>query len=91
MTTNTAILDTGPTSYWPLTDNSGGATCHDEMALHDAVLDGGGVNLAVIPFGDASAPFFDGESGSVLTESAVFSILRQRTLGGRLDMPTRAQ
>jgi Concanavalin A-like lectin/glucanases superfamily len=67
MTTNTAILDTGPTSYWPLTDNSGGTTCHDEMALHDAVLDGGGVSLAVIPFGDASAPFFDGESGSVLT------------------------
>ncbi len=66
MSTNTAILDTEPTSYWPLTDDSG-TTCHDEMELHDAVLNGSGGNLAVIPFGDASAPFFDGESGSVLT------------------------
>src|SRR5215471_10187785 len=59
MSTNTAILDTEPTSYWPLTDDSG-MTCHDEMELHDAVVNGEGVKLAVIPFGDASAPFFDG-------------------------------
>ena len=63
MSTSTAILDTEPTSYWPLTDDSG-TTCHDEMALHDAVLNGSGGKLAVIPFGDASAPFFDGESGN---------------------------
>jgi Concanavalin A-like lectin/glucanases superfamily len=62
----TSILDTEPTSYWPLTDVDG-ATCHDEMGLHDAVVNGTGVKLAAIPFGDASAPYFDGEIGSFLT------------------------
>jgi hypothetical protein len=60
-----AILATTPTSYWPLDDASGTA-CHDERGLHEASL-GGGVKLAVVPFGQASAPYFDGEIGSYLT------------------------
>jgi hypothetical protein len=66
MSLKTAILDTGPTSYWPLDDALGG-TCHDETGLHDAAVSGSGVSLAVIPFGAASAPYFDGNIGSVLT------------------------
>jgi Concanavalin A-like lectin/glucanases superfamily len=61
-----AILDTGPTSYWPLTDTAGTA-CRDEMGLHDAALSNSGVKLAAIPFGNTSAPYFDGELGSILT------------------------
>lgn len=60
-----AILATTPTSYWPLDDASGTA-CHDERGLHEASLSGG-VKLAVVPFGQASAPYFDGEIGSNLT------------------------
>jgi hypothetical protein len=62
----TAILDTAPTSYWPLTDRSG-TTCHDEMEFHDAVVNNSGVKLAAIPFGDSSVPYFDGGIGSVLS------------------------
>ena len=62
----TATLDTGPTSYWPLDDALSGS-CHDETALHDAMMAGAGVKLAAIPFGASSAPFFDGEIGSVLS------------------------
>jgi hypothetical protein len=61
-----AILDTGPTSYWPLTDNSDGL-CRDQMGLSDATSSSSGVKLAAIPFGSASAPYFDGEIGSILT------------------------
>jgi hypothetical protein len=66
MSLKTAILDTEPTSYWPLTDVTG-ASCRDEMGLHDALVNSAGVKLAAIPFGAASAPYFDGEIGSVLT------------------------
>jgi hypothetical protein len=66
MTLKTAILATEPTSYWPLTDVIG-ASCRDEMGLHDALVNSAGVKLAAIPFGAASAPYFDGEIGSVLT------------------------
>ena len=66
MSLKTAILDTGPTSYWPLDDDVGGS-CHDEVGLHDAAISGAGVKLAAIPFGAASAPYFDGNIGSVLT------------------------
>ncbi len=66
MSLKTAILDTGPTSYWPLDDDVGGS-CHDEAGLHDATMTGAGVKLAAIPFGAASAPYFDGDIGSVLT------------------------
>ena len=62
----TAILSTEPTSYWPLTDVTG-ASCRDEMGLHDALVNSVGGELAAIPFGAASAPYFDGEIGSVLT------------------------
>jgi hypothetical protein len=66
MSLKTATLDTGPTSYWPLDDDVGGS-CHDEAGLHDATMTGAGVKLAAIPFGAASAPYFDGDIGSVLT------------------------
>jgi len=66
MRLKTATLDTGPTSYWPLDDAVGGS-CHDELGLHDATISGAGVKLAAIPFGAASAPYFDGNIGSVLT------------------------
>jgi Concanavalin A-like lectin/glucanases superfamily len=61
----TAILATQPTSYWPL-DDAAGTSCHDEMGLHDATVPTAGVNLAVIPFGEILAPYFDGELGSSL-------------------------
>ena len=66
MTVKDAILTTRPTSYWPLDDVSG-PSCQDEMGLHNAALPTQGVTLAVIPFGIAQAPFFDGALGSVLT------------------------
>src|SRR5260221_2984136 len=62
----TATLDTSPTSYWPL-DDAVGDSCHDEAGLHDTTMTGAGVKLAAIPFGAATAPYFDGEIGSVLT------------------------
>ena len=37
------------------------------MGLYDALVNSVGVKLAAIPFGAASAPYFDGEIGSVLT------------------------
>ncbi len=66
MDLRTAILDTAPTSYWPLTDDGNGP-CHDEMKLNDATANSGGVKLAAIPFGNASVPYFDGAIGSTLT------------------------
>jgi hypothetical protein len=66
MSVKDAILSTQPTSYWPLDDLSG-LLCHDEMGLHDAAVPTRGVTLAVIPFGAAQAPYFDGALGSVLT------------------------
>jgi hypothetical protein len=66
MSLKTAILDTGPTSYWPL-DDVVGDSCHDKAGLHDAAVTGAGVKLAAIPFGAVSAPYFDGDIGSVLT------------------------
>jgi Concanavalin A-like lectin/glucanases superfamily len=66
MSLDAAILDTTPTSYWPLTDDGNGL-CHDEMNLNDATSNSGGVKLAAIPFGNASVPYFDGAIGSTLT------------------------
>jgi hypothetical protein len=66
MSAKDAILNTQPTSYWPL-DDLNGLSCHDEMGLHDASVPVQGVTLAVIPFGAAQAPYFDGALGSVLT------------------------
>jgi len=67
MSVNNAILQTQPTSYWPLDDDGDAASCQDAMGLHDAALPAQGVTLAVIPFGTAQAPYFDGALGSVLT------------------------
>jgi hypothetical protein len=64
MSVKTAILATQTTSYWPL-DDAAGASCHDEMGLHVASVPAS-VNLAVIPFGEILAPYFDGELGSAL-------------------------
>lgn len=66
MSIKDAILDTLPTSYWPL-DDLAGSPCHDEMGLHNASAPAQGVTLAVIPFGTSQAPFFDGGLGSFLT------------------------
>jgi hypothetical protein len=66
MSVKDAILNTQPTSYWPL-DDLNGLSCHDEMGLHDASAPAQGVTLAVIPFGAAQAPYFDGSLGSALT------------------------
>ena len=66
---HSAILVTEPTSYWPLDDVSGDS-CHDEMNLHVALVDSGGVRLGAIPFGASSFPYFDGEIGSHLTAAA---------------------
>jgi hypothetical protein len=60
------ILATTPTSYWPL-DDQAGASCHDEMSLHDASVPDAGIKLPAIPFGPVSVPYFDGEIGSYLT------------------------
>jgi len=43
------ILNTQPTSYWPLDDLGSNSSCHDEMGLHDASTPAHGVTLAVIP------------------------------------------
>jgi hypothetical protein len=66
MSLKNAILTTVPTSYWPL-DDVAGPSCHDEMNNHDASVSDTGITLSVIPFGQASAPYFDGEIGSYLT------------------------
>lgn len=66
MSIEDAILNTLPTSYWPL-DDLDGLSCHDEMGLHDASVPTQGVTLAVIPFGASEAPYFDGALGSFLT------------------------
>jgi hypothetical protein len=66
MSIEDAILNTLPTSYWPL-DDLDGLSCHDEMGLHDASVPTQGVTLAVIPFGASQAPYFDGALGSFLT------------------------
>jgi hypothetical protein len=61
------ILNTQPTSYWPLDDLGSSSSCHDETGLHDASMPAQGVTLAVIPFGASQAPYFDGVLGSALT------------------------
>jgi hypothetical protein len=66
MSIKVAILGSNPTSYWPL-DDVVGSWCHDELSLHDASVPAQGVSLAVIPFGESQAPYFDGELGSYLT------------------------
>jgi hypothetical protein len=48
-------------------DDAVGGSCHDEAGLHDATVTGAGVKLAALPFGAGSAPYFDGNIGSVLT------------------------
>lgn len=66
MSVKDVVLNTQPTSYWPL-DDLNGPSCHDETSLHDASVPAQGVTLAVVPFGAAQAPYFDGALGSVLT------------------------
>jgi hypothetical protein len=72
------ILNTQPTSYWPLDDLGSSSSCHDETGLHDASMPAQGVTLAVIPFGASQAPYFDGVLGSALTinDDPIFAILR---------------
>jgi hypothetical protein len=68
MPLRSTILALNPTSYWPLDDAPGSASCLDVMGLTNATLPAaGGVTLAAIPFGASSAPSFDGAIGSRLT------------------------
>jgi hypothetical protein len=67
MSVNDAIIAANPTSYWPLDDAGGSASCRDELGLHSAAAPSAGVTLSAIPFGAAQAPLFDGQLGSVLT------------------------
>jgi Concanavalin A-like lectin/glucanases superfamily len=66
MSVKDAILNTQPMGYWPL-DDLDGLSCHDEMGHHDALAPAQGVTLAVLPFGETQAPYFDGALGSFLT------------------------
>ncbi len=61
-----AILATSPTSYWPLDETPGAATAYDQMSRNDGAIDPS-VQLSVIPFGDASAPLFDGTMSCLIT------------------------
>ena len=65
MTLNSTILDTSPTSYWPLDDALGSALLHDECGLHDG--EPAGVDLAEVPFGAARMPHFDSRLGNGIT------------------------
>jgi hypothetical protein len=67
MPLKSTILALNPTSYWPLDDARGSASCLDAMGLTNAELPAAGVTLAAIPFGAGSAPLFDGEICSRLT------------------------
>jgi hypothetical protein len=68
MPLKSTILALNPTSYWPLDDAPGSASCLDAMGLTNAALPvAGGVALAAMPFGVSSAPSFDGAIGSRLT------------------------
>jgi hypothetical protein len=67
MPLKSTILALNPTSYWPLDDAPGSASCLDAMGLTNAELPAAGVTLAAIPFGAGSAPLFDGEICSRLT------------------------
>jgi hypothetical protein len=67
MPLKSTILALNPTSYWPLDDPSGSASCLDAMGLTNACLPATGVTLAAFPFGASSLPLFDGEIGSRLT------------------------
>jgi hypothetical protein len=91
MSVQEAILTTQPTSYWPL-DDLDGPSCQDEMGLHNASVPTQGVTLAVIPFGAARVPYFDGALGSVLTiDDAIFATPRQRADGRRVGVSARAR
>jgi len=74
MSIKDAILNTSPTSYWPL-DDLDGLSCHDEIGLHDASVPTQGVTLAVIPFGTSQAPYFDGAHD---TEPRLLRVCRPR-------------
>jgi hypothetical protein len=62
MTLKSAILETKPTSYWPLDDAVGSNLLHDECGLHDGLPCG--VDLAEVSFGTTRMPHFDGQLGS---------------------------
>jgi hypothetical protein len=59
------IKGMAPTSYWPLDDQVGSASAHDEMGFHDG-QPRGGVQFAGLPFGQAPAASFDGSLGSFI-------------------------
>jgi len=67
-----AILATSPTSYWPLDETAGAASAHDEMNRNAGAIDAS-LRLSVIPFGDASAPYFDGTNLITVPDDAVYS------------------
>ncbi len=65
MTLKSTILDTDPTSYWPLDDAVGSSRIHDACGRHEG--EPFGADLAEVPFGPARMPHFDGRLGKVIT------------------------
>jgi hypothetical protein len=65
MKLKSTILDTEPTSYWPLDDAVGSYRIHDECGRHDG--EPFGIDLAEVPFGAARMPHFNGQLGSGIT------------------------
>jgi hypothetical protein len=65
MSLKSTILDTDPTSYWPLDDAVDSDRIHDECGRHYG--EPFGADLGEVPFGAARMPHFDGRLGKVIT------------------------
>ena len=61
MSLKSTILDTDPTSYWPLDDAVDSDRIHDECGRHDG--EPFGADLAEVPFGAARMPHSTAGSG----------------------------
>jgi hypothetical protein len=63
MPLKSTILALNPTSYWPLDDARGSASCLDAMGLTNAELPAAGVTLAAIPLAASSWRSFSATRG----------------------------
>src|SRR5690349_18211927 len=66
MSISKVLMDSCPTSYWPLDDSAGSATVRDEKGRHAGVVMPHGVTLSAVPFGASLMPLFDGSQDSVI-------------------------
>lgn len=66
MSLSKAILDTWPTSYWPLDDGAGSETVRNVKNLHSGTVPASGVTLSTVPFGKSLMPLFDGTKESLI-------------------------